>query len=339
MEAELSGLLRRHYGVAVGAVRRIRAGSATHNFRVESDAGTLFVKRYAAGTDLARPRSAIGLTRLAGRRGVPVARIRYGLEGQVLSEEPGGALTVWDWAPGTAREHGLNPAEAAEAGTALGRVHRAFAPLPGYFPDLAARWLELDPAAVAGRVDRLLATVEERRRAGSSDPFDAVAERTLTERREQVGRLEAVRRGLPALTRQILHGDYAPPNLLYQEGRLLAVLDFGPAATYLPAWEQGRIAFDPRTVAGEGWLESARALVEAYLAEEPEVSPGDVAGCCRVALIQLLRSLFGVREHYLGTALLPDDLDRFWVARQRAAGILLEHLDEAEAMLAELQGS
>lgn len=334
MEAGLSGLLRRHYGIAAGASERVQAGSATVNYRVESDAGTLFVKRYAAGTDLAPHRSAIGLTRLAGRHRVPTARIRYGLQGQVLSEDPGGALAVWDWAGGTARMAGLDPARAAEAGATLGRIHRAFAPLPGHLPDRAQPWFQLDPATVARRVDDLLDTVRERRRSGSTDPFDAVAERTLAERREQVRHLDRLWRGLPPLTRQVVHGDYALPNLLFDGDRLTAVVDFGPESTFLPAWELGRIAFDPRTVAGERWLESARALVAAYLEQDPDVEPGDVAGCARVALIQLLRSLFGINQHYLGTALLPDDLDRFWVARQRAAAILLDHLDEAEAMLA-----
>lgn len=336
MEAELPGLLRRHYGIAAGAVERIPAGSATVNFRVESDSGTLFVKRYTAGTDLPRQRSAIGLARLAGRHGIPVARIRYGIGGQVLSEDPGGALAVWDWASGTARQQGLGPTEAAQAGIALGRIHRAFAPMPGHLPDRAGPWFDLHPEAVAARVNELLAMVAEGRRAGSGDPFDDIAERTLAERREQVRHLAGLRRGLPPLTRQVVHGDYALPNLLFDEGRLSCVLDFGPESTFLPAWELGRIAFDPRTVGGERWLGSARALVRAYVEEDPGVAAGDVSGCARVALIQLLRSLFGVSDHYRGTALLPADLDDFWVARHRAAGILLEHLEEAEAMLAEL---
>lgn len=338
MEAGLSRLLRRHYGVTVGASERIRAGSATVNYRVESDAGTLFVKRYAAGTDLAPHRSAIGLTRVAARHRVPTARIRYGLEGQVLSDDPEGALAVWDWAGGMARTAGLDPARAAEAGTALGRIHRAFAPLPGHLPDRAQPWFQIDPAGVAARVDDLLDTVRERRRSGSTDPFDGIAERTLAERREQVRHLGGLWRGLPPLTRQVVHGDYALPNLHFEGSRLTAVLDFGPESTFLPACELGRIAFDPRTVAGERWLESARALVAAYLKQDPEVEPGDVAGCARVALIQLLRSLFGISQHYRRTALLPDDLDGFWVARQRAAGILLDHLDEAETMLASVAG-
>ncbi|MGH3793309.1 MAG: hypothetical protein ACRDRT_02575 [Pseudonocardiaceae bacterium] len=41
-------------------------------------------------------------------------------------------------------------------------------------------------------------------------------------------------------------------------------------------------------------------------------------------MIQLLTSLFGVKDHYLQADPLQDDLDAFWVLRHRAATRLLE---------------
>lgn len=62
----------------------------------------------------------------------------------------------------------------------------------------------------------------------------------------------------------------------------------------------------------------------------------DAGGCGRVALLQLLGSLYGVKQHYPEPGLLQDDLDAFWLLRHRAARALLDHLNETDSMLADL---
>lgn len=55
-----------------------------------------------------------------------------------------------------------------------------------------------------------------------------------------------------------------------------------------------------------------------------------------MALLQLLTSLYGVKQHYLEPGLLRDDLDGFWHLRHRTARTLLARLDDVEDTLADL---
>jgi Ser/Thr protein kinase RdoA (MazF antagonist) len=139
---------------------------------------------------------------------------------------------------------------------------------------------------------------------------------------------------LPELTAQILHGDYSPVNLLFDGEQLSAVLDFRPPDPFLIAYDLGRMAFYPNTVVYDpGWMGAARTLITAYQEANPGVAAADIRSCARVALVQLLGSLYGVKQHYLKPGLFQDDLDEFWLLRHRAAGILLDSLAGIDALL------
>ncbi|MEU8249742.1 phosphotransferase [Nonomuraea sp. NPDC048916] len=104
------------------------------------------------------------------------------------------------------------------------------------------------------------------------------------------------------LTVQVVHGDYSPVNLLWSGDRLTAVLDFRPPDPFLPAYDLGRKAFYPNTVTGGGdWMADAGTFITAYQDANPGVPAVDVRACGRVALLQLLKSVYGVKEHYFET--------------------------------------
>ncbi|WP_049579827.1 phosphotransferase enzyme family protein [Streptomyces sp. SBT349] len=310
-------------------------GQVSVNYRATADDGsTAFVKHYVDATDLAAAPHVIAQTRLAGEHGVPVASVVPSTSGEPITVHDGVALSVWEWMPGHTVETGLNPAQQAAAGAALGRIHAAFAnhPARARRSARAAKWLAPDLAARHATIDRLLAVIDDR---PERDAFDERAAVTLTERRAQLDRLGDL--GLPALHTQVLHGDYSVKNLHFDGDALTAVVDFGPPEPYLTAWELGRIAFDVRSVVHDpDWIASAATLISAYLEENPSLPAADITACARVALIQLLTSLYGVKEHYLAPGLHQDDLDLFWLQRHEAATRLLDSLDTAEAALGDL---
>ncbi|MFC7640256.1 phosphotransferase [Streptosporangium lutulentum] len=136
---------------------------------------------------------------------------------------------------------------------------------------------------------------------------------------------------------QVVHGDYSPVNLLFTEETLSAVLDFRPPDPFLVAYDLGRMAFYPNTVVGDAnWLDAAATLIGAYRQAHPAVAAVDVRACGRVALLQLLKSLYGVRQHYLKPGLFQADLDEFWLVRHRAVGVLLGDLAASDTLLTEL---
>ncbi|KAB8169898.1 phosphotransferase [Streptomyces sp. 3MP-14] len=325
------------YGLAVVRLARLD-GQATVNYRATTaDDRVVFVKHYQPGADLAAEEEAVAQTDRAGRHGVPVAAVLPSTSGEAITRRAGTALSVWRWMPGHTVENGFTLAQQAAAGTMLGRIHVAFADHPAssrpsaradHFrtPDLAER---------EATIDHLLSVIGD---LAEPDAFDREAAHTLRERRDQLRRLRDL--GLPTLHTQVLHGDYSPKNILFDGDTINAVVDFGPAAPFLTAWELGRIAFDPRRVVRDGdWIVAGTTLVAAYRDANPRLPATDLAACARVALTQLLVSLYGVEEHYLRPGLLQDDLDAFWLLRHRAASTILDHLDEAEDALAQIAGT
>lgn len=338
---EVAALLRAQYGLAAVALARLDMGQGTVNYRAAVRGhDDVFVKCYPPGTNLDTELEAITLTGLAAGHGVPVAPVIPAAGGQPIAADGRTAVSAWRWIPGSAATDGLTAGQAEQAGSALGRIHSAFAQLPASSgPALqAGRWREdMDVPGLRATIGQLRAIITRRAAEGKAGEFDALADQTLAERDRDLDRIPGLLASLPHLSSQVLHGDYAPVNLLFDDGRLTAVLDFRPPDPFLIAYDLGRVAFFPTTIArGPGWPEAARALVAAYLDANPAVPAADIQACARVALLQLLTSLYGVKQHYLKPGLIQDDLDRFWLQRHAAVAILLDRLAEADDLLAGL---
>ena len=326
-------LLNVGFGVSPAALDRIPLGQVTVNYRATTDNGLLFVKSYPPGTDLAHEAAGIRLSTLAAEAGVPVARPLARADGTFIAELQGSAASLWEFVDGQIADAGFTHAQRSEVGRTLGLIHRAFAQLPessGPAPQ-AARWLEFDAPGFIGTIDRLLGVIESR---DELDEFDQLARHTLRERRDQVRRIPGLLAELPPLTTQVLHGDYSVMNVLFNGEYLAAVIDFRPPDQFFIAYELGRIAYDPRTVTDSPrWQTDASSLIAAYRETNPGVAPDGIAQSARVALLQLLTSLYGVKNHYLKPGLLQADLDAFWLLRHSAAITLLDHLAAVEKML------
>jgi Ser/Thr protein kinase RdoA (MazF antagonist) len=327
----LGQLLAARFAITAIDLARLPVGQATVNYRATTDSGTLFVKAYPAGTNLARESAAIELSALAGQAGVPVARPLPAREDTFIATHAGSAASVWEYVDGEIIESDYTRAQLHAVGHTLGVIHRFFAALPasgGPAPQ-AASWLAFDAARFTARINRLLGILGAKDRF---DEFDRCAAETLLERRAQAARIPSLIAGLPPLDTQVLHGDFSRMNLMFKGDHLAAVIDFGPPDPFFPAYELGRIAYDPRTVThAPGWQTDAAALITAYWHANPAAAPDTTTHCARVALIQLLTSLYGVNDHYLKPGQFQSGLDTFWLLRHRAATELLSHLDELES--------
>ncbi|MFV2084371.1 phosphotransferase enzyme family protein [Micromonospora sp. LOL_021] len=332
----IADLLLRRYGLAPARLVRLPIGQGTTNYRATCVGRDVFVKNYPPGTDLAGEAAAIELSALAERHGTPVAGLLRNHAGDPIDASSLYAVSVWEWMPGAVVTTDLTAGQALAAGTTLGRIHAAFATLPasaGPSPQ-AQNWLAVDLVGLAATVDRLIDIAEARIAAGPADPFDTQAARTLAERRDSIADIPRLMKDLPKLTTQILHGDYSPVNLIFDGDRLSAVIDFRPPDPFFVSYEVGRVAFYPNTVATTAdWLTIARTLIEGYVRTNPTVTDDDIRSCARVALLQLLTSLYGVKQHYLKPGLFQDALDEFWLLRHRAASVLLDHQADTDALL------
>jgi Ser/Thr protein kinase RdoA (MazF antagonist) len=329
---QIAEALREAYGIQTVHVNRLPIGHGTRNYRATCADWSLFVKRYPSGTDLDAELAGIDLSLKAGAADVPVAEILSSASGALIAGHGDVYVSVWAYVDGRTVESGLSTRQLEQAGAALGLIHRRFRGLDarGRPAGQTARWMSFDLARKVEAIDSLLAVIGV---GGSRDAFDEEAERTLSERRAVVDRVPALLRDLPPLTSQVLHGDYSSHNLMFSGDRLAAIVDFRPPDPFLVSYELGRIAFDPRTVLASDWLNAGLTLVRAYLAENPRAEAADIIFSARIALVQLMRSLYGVRNHYLEPGLLQADLDEFWLLRHRASLVILEQLDDVENAL------
>ena len=264
----IAAVLADRYGLAPQRLTQLPIGQGTVNYRAACAGRDVFVKSYPPGTGLPGERAAIDLTALARKHGVPVAPLIKARDGQLIDTSTSTAVSVWDWMPGTVNTGELTSGQLGQAGHALGRIHAAFAPLPasaGPTPQVTA-WRNPDLPGLDATITRLLAIIADRTAAGQAVQFDEQAARTLAQRRGMLGRIPALLDGLPALTAQVLHGDYSPVNLLFDGDALTAVTDFRPPDPFLIAYDLGRMAFYPNTVTSSPhWPGAARTLIAAYL--------------------------------------------------------------------------
>jgi Ser/Thr protein kinase RdoA (MazF antagonist) len=338
-DAAVSSILRllsSRYGLRSESLARLPTGQGTINYRAAASDFAAFVKRYPPGSDLLREREGIRLSELARQQGIPAAPIIRNLDGDVIDETGPTPISVWFWMPGSVQTDGLSEIQYEQIGAALGKIHCLFAALPAS-RSLARRsktWLEISVTNLESTIQQLQSIVAERIRHGAADAFDRAAVQQLSERKSMVSRIPELLQGLPTLTSQVIHGDYSLVNIMFESGRLTAVLDFRPPDPFFIAYELGRVAFQPNIVVNNpDWIEAARVLVRAYIDQNPSVAATDVRACGRVALLQLLRSLYGIKQHYMDSGLLQDDLDAFWSVRHETVSRLLANLPLMDEML------
>ena len=228
------------------------------------------------------------------------------------------ALALFEYFPDTTSGVALSCSEMAQAGHTLGRLHAWLRGRSG-LRDTATQWLALDERRKRAAFERRVETIEGKE---DRDEFDRRTLSLLHRRLELLPKAASLLTSLPPLARQVVHGDYNLHNILFRNGELVAVVDFRPPELFLPAFEIGRTALAPELViAGSGWLDKALAFVQAYCRANPDIAQSDIEFAPHVWAIQLVRSEYGVRQHYFGPLERQSALDRFWFQRCEAAEV------------------
>jgi Ser/Thr protein kinase RdoA (MazF antagonist) len=165
--------------------------------------------------------------------------------------------------------------------------------------------------------------------------FDETALELSSQRKAQIHHLPSIMATAARLDDQVLHSDYSILNILFDEAGLRAVIDFRPPHPFLIAYEVGRIAFYPESMAALGWRARGLALLRAYASEFP-TRRENIVWCPHIWIAQLLRSNYGLNQHYFAPAELQDQLDNFFILRSSAATTLLSELDSLRAAIEDL---
>jgi homoserine kinase type II len=264
--AELAGIAEAFELGAVRGARAISAGTINSNFAVDTERGAWFVRvnEGKSEADVAWEAQLVGALAAGGVVTPPPLRARDGRPYAGLS---GTAkwVSVFPWRAG----HHLGPAQitpevAGAFGAALAELHRVGLELP-------ASWRRrsiYDHAHLVARYERF---------ATSGDPELAPAIGVLREELAAAAAASAVRE---RASHGMIHGDLFRDNVLWDAGRVVAILDFEQASGGSLAYDLAVCINDwcwlpdPAGPGGELRIELAAALLAGYQRVR-ELTPGD----------------------------------------------------------------
>ena len=312
----LADAVATNYGREVRSVTRIARGMGTTNWRVHTSAADYFLKQYPPDADIAGETAALRLCQEARAAGVPAPRVIPSVTGELLGLQGELAFALFEYFPDVTSGVALSCSEMAQAGHTLARLHAFLRSRPGSSADTATEWLALGPSGASGRrssaMSRSIESREER------DEFDRRTLSLLHRRLELLPRAAVLLASLPALARQVVHGDYNVQNILFRKGELVAVVDFRPPSCSCPPSRSAVPALAPETVTADpGWRDKALAFVEAYCRASPGIARSDIQFASHVWAVQLIRSEYGVRQHYRGPVRTADRSRPVLVPAQR----------------------
>lgn len=252
----------------LASARGIEAGTVNTSYALRLGDRPWFLRLYEEQGFAGAEAEADLLVHLAAA-GVPTPAPEAGRDGRRVRTLAGKPAALFRWVEGQMLCQRAVTAESARAvGVALAKVHRAGAPAGS--PLGAGRF---GPTDLAARCDRV---------ATSSD----AAARSLAEPLRAAFLAFAARRD-PALPSGLVHGDLFRDNVLWEGGRIAALLDFESAFV-------GPFVYDLAVTVlswsfGDALLpEVARALVEGYRAER-ELEPSERAAFHDEAVFAAMR--------------------------------------------------
>ena len=236
--------------------RTIAAGTINSNFDLVTDRGHFFLRinEGKAEVDVAWESRLVAALADAGVITPAPVRARDGRPYAPLVG-PGAAkwVSVFPWRDG---EHfaadAITEARAATFGAALGELHRAGLAQPASW----RRGSIYDHDHLVTRFERF---------ARVHDPELADAKRILGEELEVAERAAMLRR---RATHGIIHGDLFRDNVLWQDDRITAILDFEQASGGSLAYDVA-VCINDWCWTGAPRIELARALIEGYQRVRP----------------------------------------------------------------------
>jgi len=323
--------VERQYGQSVVSFDRLPKGMGTVNWRLRTNAGEYFLKQYPPAADLPGEAAALETSQRVRAAGIPAPLVLEAADGRLLWTGGDLAFALFEFVDGATSGVALSHAQMAQAGAILGRLHAYLRTEPPPLRDITDEWLVIDETRKRQQLEKHLDTIARRE---VHDDFDRRTTALLHRRIELLPRIKNLLASLPPLTRQLLHGDYSVWNILFHGDELVAVVDFRPPERFLPAFEIGRAALNPETLAAGAWLDKAVAFAEEYCAANREIARADVELAPHVWLGQLVRSEYGVKQHYVAPLEYQADLDRFWFQRCEAAELILANLQNVSAAFA-----
>jgi homoserine kinase type II len=315
-DADLAGITEAFALGDVSSFATIPAGTINSNFAIETSSGQWFARVNEGKSEVDVGWEARLIGELAAGGVVTPAPIaaRDGRPYAPLASARGKWVSVFPWRSGVhLAPHEVTAERASDLGTALAQLH-----LVGR--DLPASWRRgsiYDHDHLVGRYKRFEDVL---------DPELARAIEVIGEELAVGARGHAVR---ARATTGIIHGDLFRDNVLWHEGRLVAILDFEQASGGSLAYDLAVCINDWCWVAGAPRFDLVNALLQGYEARRP-LTDGDRAALpIEVRCAAMRFTITRITDVYLARVHNREKDFRAFLARSEAwRGPLLQQLTD-----------
>jgi Ser/Thr protein kinase RdoA (MazF antagonist) len=311
----------------IGEITHVHGSYASDNFRVQSTAGPLFLKRYRNRTSNVVDEIKRSEQYFAGE-GIPVLLPLADIYGRGAFWHEGHWFSVFPWVDGTAPvQEGLMVETVNSLGTMLGRMHAAGAKFEAEDFQTLRLW---DARRFAFEAIEIIRRLEQR---SSRRSLDERMLEVLKKKQQYVLsntiRPDGARTGSVCL----LHGDFIPQNVFVDKGGEIEwVFDFEKTCVGPRAYELARSLFI--SCFDVGWDEAAFTRARAYLTayrqyqsiDDAEVERGIrlyALNLAHMAWIEAKYVLFGIASH---TSIYEQHAKRFEHLSTRVDEVVVEIL-------------
>lgn len=266
------------WGITDARLPRITSGGVNEHWRVDSPGGVYVLRRYNPRHDPTGTPYEHAVLRFIAARGWPVAPPLPDRSGRLVVERVEGRYALFAFLPGTRAPHG-DLAILEAKGRLLAALHQEMAAWEGAQRPGFARVHHLD---IYVRPDGFASVAELLAAVGLRAPALAAGLRA-----EWAANLaELARDGFDALPDQLIHFEFQFGNLLFEHGRLSALLDFDFVHLDARITDLGRVIATECLPPGATAVEpaSVRAFLHGYMAVSP------LTACERRLLVPVARA-------------------------------------------------
>lgn len=294
----LSTVISQCYGLSVADISIIEAGRINRNYKVTSVDGEEYcLKVYSPAVPDNRLLDGLRVTTYLAPLSFPVPRVVPCVDGTEVLRTCNNRYLLLHFIPGRnlLREE-VGVAECYGMGAMLGRLHHSlrFFPTANRLHDNLWRGSEQS----LPRVFDLLTHIQAKEH---HDDFDQFAIASLTYRIQVMQGMEVGPEQFLHLQRQALHGDYHLGNIIFSpSGAVSGVLDFDQTCYSFPCWELMRAIAFTCFDSGNFSYDRATAILKGYACNGGTLSVADYLEMPRLWYCQMVRGLWGLREHYIG---------------------------------------
>lgn len=302
-------ILSRFYGISFLSMQKIKLGTA-NCFRIYDGKRYYFMKEFQSSIPKDSVIREAELVDFLYSAGIPVARFYKTTENEAAADHSGHVICLEEYIDGQAFSYDDMPSELLpQVGKMLGRLHRTLRnyPLPA---KMDGKWLgSFSAGDMTAKYDALIKIAE-------SKPDDENMSRIIEDLRYKktlAAGCEKYKKYYNGITCCSTHGDYQGCQLIFDENKIRAVIDFSSAAFLPVTWEIMRsFAQSSASCRADAKIDIAAfcEYVRAYMEFSP-LTENDMLAMPYVYLFQLAGSRYGYSQYLNSDSEDRDGLLRF----------------------------